>query len=173
MPQSSYEGTGRSSSCAHDWLVLTIDISLESSAKSSARSFPELKTYVEKYQDPRQADNIMRVQQELDETKIVLVSDAYASEFRIVVDLTWLMKHKTIESVLERGEKLDSLVDRSNALSFQTKAFYNRAKRVRLHPVIIALPLTPMLYSKTLAVALCRSTCLGLFAFPYITIYRW
>lgn len=30
-------------------------------------------TYLQKYQDPRQADTIMRVQQELDETKIVLV----------------------------------------------------------------------------------------------------
>jgi hypothetical protein len=37
-------------------------------------SFPELTTYITKYQDPRQADTIMRVQQELDETKIVLVS---------------------------------------------------------------------------------------------------
>ena len=39
----------------------------------SSISFPELQSYVEKYQDPRQADTIMRVQQELDETKIVLV----------------------------------------------------------------------------------------------------
>lgn len=36
-------------------------------------SFPEISTYIAKYQDPRQADTIMRVQQELDETKIVLV----------------------------------------------------------------------------------------------------
>jgi hypothetical protein len=36
-------------------------------------SFPEVTTYVQKYQDPRQADSIMKVQQELDETKIVLV----------------------------------------------------------------------------------------------------
>lgn len=37
-------------------------------------SFSEINTYIQKYQDPRQADTIMRVQQELDETKIVLVS---------------------------------------------------------------------------------------------------
>lgn len=49
-------------------------------------NFPELKGYLEKYQDPQQADSIMKIQKELDETKIVL--------------------HKTIESVLERGEKL-------------------------------------------------------------------
>jgi len=75
----------------------------------SAVSFPEINTYIQKYQDPRQADAIMKVQQELDETKIVL--------------------HKTIESVLQRGEKLDNLVERSNALSMQSKAFYKTAKK--------------------------------------------
>ncbi|KAJ6617246.1 Longin-like domain-containing protein [Mycena sp. CBHHK59/15] len=74
-----------------------------------AISFPELATYISKYQDPRQADTIMRVQQELDETKIVL--------------------HKTIESVLQRGERLDTLVDRSNHLSAQTKMFYKTTKK--------------------------------------------
>jgi hypothetical protein len=40
-------------------------------------------------------------------------------------------QHKTIESVLERGEKLDNLVERSNALSAQSKMFYKTAKKVR------------------------------------------
>lgn len=71
--------------------------------------FPELHTYLVKYQDPRQADTIMKVQQELDETKVVL--------------------HKTIESVLQRGEKLDSLVDKSDALSAQSRLFYRQAKK--------------------------------------------
>ena len=39
-----------------------------------AISFPEVNTYLQKYQDPRQSDAIMKVQQELDETKIILVS---------------------------------------------------------------------------------------------------
>ncbi|KAJ8488450.1 hypothetical protein ONZ45_g13957 [Pleurotus djamor] len=72
-------------------------------------SFQEINSYLQRYQDPRQADTIMRVQQELDETKIVL--------------------HKTIESVLERGEKLDNLVERSTALSAQSKMFYKTAKK--------------------------------------------
>ncbi|KAF7324767.1 SNARE protein [Mycena kentingensis (nom. inval.)] len=91
-------------------------------------SFPELQSYLSRYQDPRQADAIMKVQAELDETKIVL--------------------HKTIESVLERGERLDTLVDRSNHLSAQSKVsstsfrsvqrlttssmFYKSAKRASL-----------------------------------------
>ncbi|KAM0805532.1 Longin-like domain-containing protein [Usnea florida] len=72
-------------------------------------SFPQLKGYLEKYQDPQQADSIMKIQKELDETKIVL--------------------HKTIESVLERGEKIDSLVEKSDGLSAQSKMFYKQAKQ--------------------------------------------
>ncbi|KAL9709467.1 palmitoyltransferase [Leucoagaricus gongylophorus] len=72
-------------------------------------SFPDINAYIQKYQDPRQADTIMRVQQELDETKIIL--------------------HKTMESVLQRGEKLDTLVERSEALSAHSKAFYKTAKK--------------------------------------------
>ena len=48
----------------------------------------------------------MKVQRELDETKIVL--------------------HKTIESVLERGEKIDNLVQKSNDLSGQSRMFYKQ-----------------------------------------------
>jgi hypothetical protein len=51
----------------------------------------------------------MKVQAELDETKIIL--------------------HKTIESVLERGEKLDNLVERSDQLSAQSRLFYKTAKK--------------------------------------------
>ena len=59
-----------------------------------------------KYQDPAQADSIMKIQKELDETKIVL--------------------HKTIESVLQRGEKIDDLVAKSDGLSAQSKMFYSQ-----------------------------------------------
>lgn len=47
----------------------------------------------------------MKIQKELDETKIVL--------------------HKTIESVLQRGEKIDDLVAKSDGLSAQSKMFYS------------------------------------------------
>lgn len=77
--------------------------------KADGIDFPQIKDYLAKYQDPKQADNIMKIQQELDETKIIL--------------------NKTIESVLERGEKLDTLVDKSNALSMQSKMFYKTAKK--------------------------------------------
>lgn len=72
-------------------------------------TFDNLEAYLKKYQDPSQADAIMRVQQELDDTKIVM--------------------HKAIESVLQRGEKLDSLVDKSEALSSSSRMFYKQAKK--------------------------------------------
>lgn len=62
-----------------------------------------------KYQDPLNADKIMKIQKDLDETKIVL--------------------HQTIESVLERGEKLDNLVGKSNDLSIASQMFYKQAKK--------------------------------------------
>lgn len=67
---------------------------------------PQFKEYIVKYQDPRQADSLIKIQLELDETKIVL--------------------HKTIESVLERGEKIDDLVSRSESLSAASKMFYTQ-----------------------------------------------
>ncbi|SPO38620.1 probable YKT6 - SNARE protein for Endoplasmic Reticulum-Golgi transport [Pseudozyma flocculosa] len=72
-------------------------------------AFPQAADYIKRYQDPRQADTIMKVQQELDETKIVL--------------------HKTIDSVLQRGEDLDKLVEKSGTLSEQSKMFYKTAKK--------------------------------------------
>jgi Regulated-SNARE-like domain len=54
----------------------TAKIPQSSFSNSSSISFPEINTYLQKYQDPRHADNIMRVQQELDETKIVLVRNS-------------------------------------------------------------------------------------------------
>ena len=56
----------------------TAKIPQTSFGNPSAISFPEINNYLQKYQDPRQADAIMRVQQELDETKIVLVRAAPA-----------------------------------------------------------------------------------------------
>lgn len=69
-------------------------------------SMPELKDYIEKYQDPLQVDNVAKIQNELDETKAVL--------------------HKTIESVLQRGEKIDDLVAKSDGLSASSKMFYTQ-----------------------------------------------
>ncbi|KAI1799870.1 putative snare protein [Daldinia bambusicola] len=103
---------------AHQLLSKVVDEFLSAHPRSSwsgaggqpnSISMPELKDYLAKYQDPHQADSILKIQRELDETKITL--------------------HKTIESVLQRGEKIDDLVAKSDGLSSQSKMFYQQAKK--------------------------------------------
>ncbi|CAF1044161.1 unnamed protein product [Adineta steineri] len=64
---------------------------------------------LKKYQNPSEADPLMRLQKDLDDTKDILKS--------------------TLVNVLERGEKIDDLVARSNDLSFEAKAFYTTARK--------------------------------------------
>lgn len=78
-------------------------------ASDDARGDAILAEAIAKYQDPMEADKILKIQRELDETKVVL--------------------HKTIDSVLARGEKLDNLVDKSTDLSLASQMFYKQAKK--------------------------------------------
>ncbi|KAI3756729.1 hypothetical protein L1987_56551 [Smallanthus sonchifolius] len=74
-----------------------------------SQPWPYLDEALTRFQDPAQADKLLKIQRELDETKIIL--------------------HKTIDSVLERGEKLDSLVEKSSDLSAASQMFYKQAKK--------------------------------------------
>lgn len=71
--------------------------------------WPQLDNLIIKYQDPAEADPIMKIQKNLDETKAVL--------------------HDTIDSVLQRGEVLEELVERSGELSYQSKMFYKESAK--------------------------------------------
>uniref|UniRef100_A0A9L0K8S3 Synaptobrevin homolog YKT6 n=2 Tax=Equus asinus TaxID=9793 RepID=A0A9L0K8S3_EQUAS len=77
--------------------------------------YAALDGHLSRYQNPREADPMSKVQAELDETKIIL--------------------HNTMESLLERGEKLDDLVSKSEVLGTQSKAFY---KTVSTGPLLRA-----------------------------------
>ncbi|XP_026463604.1 synaptobrevin homolog YKT6-like [Ctenocephalides felis] len=68
-----------------------------------------LAAHLTHWQNPKEADAMTRIQEDLDETKIIL--------------------HNTLGAVLERGEKLDDLVNKSEMLSIQSKAFYKTAKK--------------------------------------------
>lgn len=69
-----------------------------------------LEALLQKYQDPEQADPAMKIQKDLEETKQILV--------------------KSIDQILERGEKLENLAAKSNDLSFQSKAFMSNAEKM-------------------------------------------
>uniref|UniRef100_A0A3Q2DCN3 YKT6 v-SNARE homolog (S. cerevisiae) n=1 Tax=Cyprinodon variegatus TaxID=28743 RepID=A0A3Q2DCN3_CYPVA len=75
----------------------------------SDHEYPQRVCFTLLDKNPREADAMTKVQAELDETKIIL--------------------HNTMESLLERGEKLDDLVAKSEHLGNQSKAFYKTARK--------------------------------------------
>ena len=77
--------------------------------RGSAIDWPPLAEHLRRARDPKAYDRIAKIQGDLDETTDVL--------------------HKTIDNLLERGEKLDSLVERSDDLSKQSKMFYKQARK--------------------------------------------
>lgn len=79
--------------------------------------YPGVEKYLTEFQDPRNADSITKIQDELDETKIIL--------------------HNTLQAVLERGEKLDDLVVKSENLSMQSKTFYKTARKTNSCCIIL------------------------------------
>eukprot|EP00035_Acanthoeca_spectabilis_P039895 m.65712 g.65712 ORF g.65712 m.65712 type:complete len:200 (+) comp9779_c0_seq1:157-756(+) len=68
-----------------------------------------LKEHIVRYQNPEEADAIQKIYKELDETKDIL--------------------HKNLDTLLDRGEKLDDLVSKSEGLSSSSKMFYKQAKK--------------------------------------------
>lgn len=92
-----------------DDFTAKIPASLWPTGSEDSIEFPTLRAYLAKYQDPREGDALTKIQDDLDETKIIL--------------------RNTIEAVLDRGEKLDDLVEKSAQLSYQSKAFYKTAKK--------------------------------------------
>ncbi|KAJ8421798.1 hypothetical protein Cgig2_000305 [Carnegiea gigantea] len=97
------------SSCVLDEYQKNFGDSWKTVRSDVAQPWPYLDDALTKFQDPAQADKILKIQRELDETKIIL--------------------HKTIDSVLERGEKLDTLVEKSSDLSAASQMFYKQAKK--------------------------------------------
>jgi len=75
----------------------------------STDAWPYLPDALVKFQNPTEADKLAKIQKDLDETKVIL--------------------HKTIDSVLARGERLDTLVDKSADLSSASQMFYKQAKK--------------------------------------------
>ena len=68
-----------------------------------------LNDVIQQYQNPYKIDKLMALEKDLDENKVILV--------------------KTISSLLERGEKIDDLVAKSEILSEQSKLFYKYTKK--------------------------------------------
>lgn len=85
--------------------------------KDGGLPIPRLEPNLNDYQEPAKVDKILKLDKSLTETKEIL--------------------HKTIEAVLERGEKLDDLVDKSDELSKTSKLFYKTARKTNTCCVIM------------------------------------
>lgn len=80
-------------------------------------AFQKCEQYLREYQNPNESDAMTKIQNDLAETKIIL--------------------HNTIDAVLQRGETLDNLVEKSEGLSTQSKAFYKTARKTNQCCVIL------------------------------------
>mmetsp|Transcript_4277 Transcript_4277/g.8475 ORF Transcript_4277/g.8475 Transcript_4277/m.8475 type:complete len:202 (-) Transcript_4277:273-878(-) len=78
--------------------------------KTDQNAEPEfMKEALEKYQNPKEADKVLKIQQTVDEIKSIM--------------------HKNIDDILKRGETLDALMEKSNDLSSTSVAFFKTAKK--------------------------------------------
>lgn len=80
---------------------------LQKDEKDMQIPFPYMERAIVEYQDPTKADKLLRIHEDLDKTIAIV--------------------HKTIDSVLDRGVKLEHLVQQSEDLGIQSKLFYNNA----------------------------------------------
>lgn len=82
------------------WKSIDVDQTIE----------PEsMKADLIKFQDPTQGDKISKIQKDLDDIKDIM--------------------HKNIDEVLQRGENLESLMEKSEDLSMTSLQFYKKAKK--------------------------------------------
>ena len=70
--------------------------------------YPEIEQKIVKYQDPTQADKLIKIENDLSEIQTAL--------------------HKTMEDLFDRGEKLDDLVKQSEDISGTAYSFYKKSK---------------------------------------------
>ena len=84
-----------------DWIKFTKDENID---------FGGLHLLLKRYKDPKQFDALLKAQDKADDVKIVL--------------------HENIRKLLERGENLEKLVDKSKDLSAQSKMFFKQSKKM-------------------------------------------
>ena len=102
--------------------------------------FPRLASAIAEMQDPAKVDKITQINRTLDETKEEVVRQSYFTLLAFANHdsrVCPLLQVRTIDSILERGAKLDTLVDQSEDLSRQSKMFYKQAKKTNSCCVIL------------------------------------
>lgn len=71
---------------------------------------PSLDSIIKKYQKPQEIDTLLKIQKDIDNTKTIMF--------------------KNLDNMLERNEKLEDLVRKSNDLSIQSKTFVKHTHKL-------------------------------------------
>lgn len=85
----------------YDWKNVTEDIEFE---------FPFIQNKIVEWQDSTNVDKLQQIQRDIELTKNTVI--------------------KTIDQLLERGEKLETLASRSNDLSYNSRIFLDKSKEM-------------------------------------------
>ena len=72
--------------------------------------FPYMEKICKSYEDPRKSDNILKIQNQLDETRDIMVQN--------------------IENILARGETIEQLVEKTDDLEMSSKVFFQNADKL-------------------------------------------
>lgn len=80
-------------------------------------NFPYIYNKIEEWQDPTKVDKIQQIQSDIEDTKITII--------------------KTIDQLLDRGERLETLASRSDDLSLNSKIFLDKSKDMNNCCIII------------------------------------
>ena len=70
--------------------------------------FPSINDMIKKYQDPKEADKLIKIESDLEEIQTAL--------------------HKTMADLMDRGERLDDLMKQSEDISGMAYTFYSKSK---------------------------------------------
>ena len=90
------------------FLALYSPAVLEQFTEDQDLKFPEADAMITRFQDPKEADKLIKIEQDLGEIQHAL--------------------HKTMNDLMDRGEKLDDLLKQSEDISGLAYNFYSKAK---------------------------------------------
>ena len=82
---------------------------LDATSADTKVVFPQIETFMKEWQDPTEADKLLKVEKELVEVKSIV--------------------HSNLQDLLRRGEDMDQLMAKSKDLTTVSVDFYKKAKK--------------------------------------------
>ena len=92
-------------------------------------AYPQINDLLKEYQNPNQADKMLAVQQNLDQIKQIMHKNIEDVEFVYANMRYFVMFCLYFIQILERGETLDNLLQKSDDIGQVSKMFHSKAKK--------------------------------------------